>query len=91
METSMWKFYPNKDALTYRLQTEEPKVIRKLKRRQGAELVGWSTNSKLHIFHLSYSDRFKAIIGLERLTGRKCYYNALEGVIMPEITPILTS
>ena len=90
METTMWKWgYGDEDDHIWRLQTEENHVIRKLKRRDSASIVAWSDNSNLLYFHLSYSDRFKAMQGLSRLTGREVYYNAVEEVILTKSTPIL--
>ena len=90
METTMWKWgYGDKDDHIWRLQTEETHVIRKLKRRNSVSIVAWSDNSNLLYFHLSYTDRFKAMQGLSRLTGREVYYNAEDEVIMTKSTPIL--
>ena len=92
METALWKWgYGDEDDNVWRLQTAEPQVIRKLRKRENATIGAWSPNSILHIFHLSYTNRFKAMEGLRRLTGRKVYYNAEEEVIMTKTTPILTS
>jgi len=90
METTMWKWgYGDEDDHIWRLQTEETHVIRKLKRRNSVSIVAWSDNSNLLYFHLSYTDRFKAMQGLSRLTGREVYYNAEDEVIMTKSTPIL--
>ena len=92
METAMWKWgYGDEDDNVWRLQTAEPQVIRKLRKRENATIGAWSPNSILHYFHLTYTNRFKAMEGLRRLTGRKVYYNAEEEVIMTKTTPILTS
>ena len=92
METALWKWgYGDKDDHVWRLQTEETHVIRKLKRRNSATLAARSDNSNLLFFHLEYTDRFKAMQGLSRLTGRKVYYNAVDEVILTKSTPILTS
>ena len=92
METAMWKF-PNgdKDDNTWRIQTQETKVIRKLRRRTTATVAGKSDNSNLVYFHLPYSNRFKAMEGLRRLTSREVYYNADERAILTKSTLILTS
>ena len=90
METAIWKWgYGDEDDHIWRLQTEENHVIRKLKRRNSASLVARSDNSNLLYFHLSYTDRFKAMQGLSRLTGREVYYNAVDEVILTKSTPIL--
>ena len=90
METALWKWgYGDEDDHVWRLQTEETHVIRKLKRRNSVSIVAWSDNSNLLYFHLSYTDRFKAMQGLSRLTGREVYYNAVDEVILTKSTPIL--
>ena len=90
METALWKWgYGDEDDHVWRLQTEEIHVIRKLKRRNSVNNVAWSDNSNLCYFHLSYTDRFKAMQGLSRLTGREVYYNAVDEVILTKSTPIL--
>ena len=92
METALWKWgYGDEDDNVWRLQTAEPQVIRKLRKRENATIAAWSPNSDLLFFHLNYTNRFKAMEGLRRLTGRKVYYNAEEEVIMTKTTPILTS
>ena len=91
MDTAMWKKDITARDNFWRLQTEEPKVIRKLRRRKNAEIVAWSINSNLVIFELTYLSQFKARKGLERLTGRKSYYLASEHVILTENCPKLTS
>ena len=89
-ETALWKWgYGNEKDNIWRLQTEEPHVIRKLRKRNTAKLVAYSINCNLVYFHLTYTDRFKAMQGLRRLTGREVYYNTVEKVIMTKTTPIL--
>lgn len=90
METALWKWgYGNEKDNIWRLQTEESHIIRKLMKRNTAILVAYAINSNLVYFHLNYTDRFKAMQGLRRLTGRDVYYNAAEKVIMTKTTPIL--
>ena len=90
METAMWQWgYGDEDDNVWRLQTAEPKVIRKLRKRENASISAWSPNSDLLFFHLTYTNRFKAMEGLRRLTGREVYYNVSDEVIMTKTTPIL--
>ena len=92
MDTAMWRFNTHdKNCTIWRIQTEEPKVIRKLRRRRDTSVVAWSINSNLLIFSITYISRFKAMKGLKRLTGRDVYYNAEEGVVLTKTAPILTS
>ena len=89
--TAMWKWRNGgqKDHI-WRLQTEDPKLIRKLQRRNSAHLAAWATNSNLCYFHLTYNSRFKAMQGLRRLTGQEVYYDAVNELILLKIAPILT-
>ena len=92
VQTAMWKSNPyDKQSDTWKIQTEEPKVIRKLRKRRDTSVVAWSINSNLLIFSITYISRFKAMKGLKRLTGRDVYYNAEEGVVLTKTAPILTS
>ena len=91
MKTAIWKWgYGNEKDRIWRLQTEDPKLIRKLQRRNSAHLSAWSTNSNLCYFHLNYNSRFKAMQGLRRLAGQEVYYDAVNKVILLKIAPILT-
>ena len=91
METAIWKWgYGDEKDRIWRLQTEDPKLIRKLQRRNSAHLSAWSTNSNLCYFHLNYNSRFKAMQGLRRLTVQEVYYDAVNEVILLKIAPILT-
>ena len=92
MQTAMWKSNPyDKQSDTWKIQTEEPKVIRKLRKRRDTSVVAWAINSNLLIFSIKYISRYKAMKGLKRLTGRSVYYNAEEKVILTKNAPILTS
>ena len=62
METALWEYNE-----TWRLQTDVPKIINKLKRRKEVDLIGTSPNSNWHIFHIQYSSRKNALKGLTRL------------------------
>ena len=91
METAIWKWgYGDEKDKIWRLQTEDPKLIRKLQRRNSAHLSAWSTNSNLCYFHLNYNSRFKAMQGLRRLTGHEVYYDTVNEVILLKSAPILT-
>ena len=86
----IWKWgYGDEDDNVWQLQTAEPKVIRKLRKRESAYIAAWSPNTDLLCFHLTYTNRFKAMEGLSRLTGREVYYNVSDEVIMTKTTPIL--
>lgn len=83
----MW-LYNKKDEI-WRIQTDEPHVIRKLQKRPNAWLVAKAINSRFRIFHLIVSSRFKALLSLSRLTGRECFFMSSEEVILTKNAPIL--
>lgn len=49
MNTFMWKTAPG----TYRIQTDEPSIARKLTRRKKCNLVAWGINTYLRIFEIA--------------------------------------
>ena len=77
METALWEYNG-----TWRLQTDVPKIVAKLKRRKEVDLIGTSPNSNWHIFHIQYSSRKNALKGLTRLSGQECFFNAVEGAVL---------
>ena len=77
METALWEYNG-----AWRLQTDVPKIVAKLKRRKEVDLIGTSRNSNWHIFHIQYSSRKNALKGLTRLSGQECFFNAVEGAVL---------
>ncbi len=73
----------------YRIQTNSPKLIEKLKRRQSAKIVGktlvGSSNYWL-IFKLKYNKPSTAITGFKRLTGCKSNFTKENGLIKCEMS-----
>ena len=45
----MWRISPG----TFNIQTDEPKVARKLSRRKSMKLVAWGVNTYLRIFQIT--------------------------------------
>lgn len=86
--TSLWQEQKRKPY--YRIQTEDPLVARKLRRRTTFKLVGIWINQAQWIFRGTYSSPYKAKISLERLTGQKVNKDAVTGGFVAETRPILT-
>ena len=49
MSTYMWQT----DTSTFRIQTDDPEITRKLKRRKRPQLVGFGVNRYIRIYELS--------------------------------------
>ena len=74
----------------WRIQTTDPIIIRKLKRRKTARLVGECFNHPMVIYKLQYFSPQKAKQSFERLTGQKIKKDSDDGVFYAETYPILT-
>jgi len=74
----------------WRIQTDDPAIIRKLRKRNSASLCIWCINDKMVVFRTQYYSPDKAKISLQRLTGQKPKKDAENGVFYAETTPILT-
>ena len=75
----------------WRIQTDDPAIIRKLRKRNSASLCIWCINDKMVVFRTQYYSPDKAKISLQRLTGQKPKKDAENGVFYAETTPILDS
>ena len=75
----------------YRIQTDDPKIIRKLRKRKSASLCVWCINDKIVVFRTQYYSPDKAKLSLQRLTNQKPKKDAENGVFYAETTPILDS
>ena len=53
----------------YRIQTNDHRVARKLKKRKNSKLCMYGVNTPFWIFELSYSSPKYAVIGLSNITG----------------------
>lgn len=87
--TSMWQELRGKPY--WRIQTDDPAVARKLRRRTTFKLVCCGINTTLWIFRGTYSTPQKAKLSLERLTGQKVKKDAVTDGFVAETYPILTS
>ena len=74
----------------WRIQTDDPAIIRKLRKRNSASLCIWCINDKMVVFRTQYYSPDKAKISLQRLTGQKPKKDAENEVFTAETTPILT-
>ena len=74
----------------WRIQTTDPSVKRKLRRRNTAKLVGECFNHSMVIYKSQYYTPQKAKQSFERLTGQKLEKDAENGVFYAETYPILT-
>lgn len=74
----------------YRIQTTDPVIARKLRRRTTFKLVCCGINTTLWIFRGTYSTPYKAKISIQRLTGQKVKKDAVTGGFVAETYPIST-
>lgn len=86
--TSCWQELRRKPY--WRIQTDDPAVVRKLRRRTTFKLVCCGLNTALLIFRGTYSTPYKAKISIQRLTGQKAKKDAVTGGYVVETYPILT-
>jgi hypothetical protein len=75
----------------YRIQTDDPAIIRKLRKRKSASLCVWCMNNPLVVFKAQYYSPYKAKTSLQRLTNQKPKKDADSGLLFAETTPILDS
>ena len=74
----------------WRIQTTDPIIKKKLKRRRTAKLVGECFNHRMVIYRLQYYTPQKAKQSFQRLTGQKIKKDSDDGVFYAETYPILT-
>jgi len=75
----------------WRIQTNDPRVIRKLRRRKTASLCLWCINDSIVVFRTQYYSAKEAKKSLHRLTGQKPKKDAENGLFFAETGVILTS
>ena len=73
----------------WRIQTTDPIIKKKLKRRRTAKLVGECFNHPMVIYKLQYYSPQKAKQSFMRLTGQKVQDDAKEGVFFAKTYPKL--
>ena len=88
-KTYMWK--EDWGSKWYRIQTNDPDVIRKLRKRKNMTLSLWCMNDSMVIFRTQYYSLEKAKKSLQRLLGQKVKKDAENGEFYAETTPILDS
>jgi hypothetical protein len=84
----LWQEVPSHNY--WRIQTTDPVIINKLKKRQTAELVGECFNHPMVIYRLQYYSPQKAKKSFERLTNQKIKKSSEKGIFFAETYPILT-
>lgn len=85
--TYMWqemKRYPH-----YRIQTNDPRVAKKLMRRKSCTLALHGINAKLWVFRTKYSSPNKALFGLNNITHADVEETAEKGVFVSYTQPVL--
>ena len=87
--TSCWQEQRRKPY--WRIQTDDPTVARKLRRRTTFKLVCTWINQVQWIFRGKYSTPQKAKLSLQRLTGQKVEKDAVTDGFVAVTKPILTS
>ena len=85
----LWRELPSDNC--WRIQTTDPNVKSKLRRRNSAMLVGECMNHPTVIFKLHYYSPQKAKQSFERLTGQKIKKDLVEDVFYAETYPKLTN
>ena len=65
--TYIWQVETRKKY--YRIQTDDHKVSRKLKKRPNARLCVYGVNAPFWVFEVSYNSPKYALIGLSNITG----------------------
>jgi hypothetical protein len=75
----------------WRIQTDNPVVIRKLKRRKTATVCVWFLNAPTVIFSIQYKSPRLARQSLQRLTGQIVKKDALNDLFFADTSTILTS
>ena len=74
----------------WRIQTNDPSVIRKLRRRKTATLCSWALNDSSVIFRIRYKSPRLARQSLQRLTGQNIKKDALNDIFAADTSTILT-
>lgn len=75
----------------WRIQTTDPNVKKKLRRRKSASLTIECLNHPIVVYRIQYYSPEKARQSLGRLTGQKVKKDAVNGLFFSKTHPILTS
>jgi len=87
--TYLWQESPRQPY--YRIQTDDPAVARKLRRRTTTTLSGFGINCRMWQFVTSYKSPKIAQNSIQRITGQKPEKDAVSGVLVSYTGSILTS
>ena len=85
--TYLWQ--ETKRIPVYRIQTNDHKVARKLKKRKNAKLVMYGVNSPVWVFQIKYSSPRLALLGLGNITGEDVRETADTGVCVSYTLPYM--
>ena len=85
--TYMWQ--EQKRHPFYRIQTNDCKIARKLKKRKYCHLVVYGINLPIWVFRIKYSSPKKALLGLSNLTGADAEKVANSGVFVAYTRPYM--
>ena len=86
--TYIWQMESRKKY--YRIQTDDHRVARKLKKRTNAKLCMYGINAPFWIFEREYSSPKYAIIGLSNITGADVEETSDTGVFVSYTVKQLT-
>ena len=85
--TYLWQ--ETKRISVYRIQTNDHKVARKLKKRKNTKLVMYGVNAPIWIFQIKYSSPRLALLGLGNITGEDVRETADTGVFVSYTLPYM--
>jgi hypothetical protein len=78
--TYIWQVQIRKPI--YRIQTDDHRVARKLKKRKNTKLCIYGVNKPMWVFELSYSSPKYAVIGLSNITDAEVEESSDTGVFV---------
>ena len=73
----------------YRIQTNDPRIAKKLMRRKSCTLAVHGINARLWVFRTKYSSPRKALMGLNNITHADVEKTAENSVFVSYTQPIL--
>ena len=85
----LWRDLPSDNC--WRIQTTDPNIKSKLRRRNSAMLVGECINHPMVIYKLQYYSPQKAKKSFQRLTRQNIKKDPVEDIFYAETYPILTN
>ena len=73
----------------WRIQTNDPAIIRKLRRRDTTSITVYCYNDPMMVFRTQYYKPEKAKQSFERLTSQKIEKDSVNGLLVAKTAPIL--